>query len=102
MTDYVAWDGKTYRGPPPPGWFQAADGRYWPPERLPKPSMPPPPAHRAGSRSVLNSASGRPHPYLGGLYRLEPPRLGPIGVRLLVLISVTAVVMVVAIVAVGR
>lgn len=27
---YTAWDGSRYLGPPPDGWFLAADNRWWP------------------------------------------------------------------------
>ncbi len=31
MTDtYVAWNGREYPWPPPAGWEQRSDGRYWP------------------------------------------------------------------------
>ncbi len=32
MTDlsYTAWDDKKYQWPPPDGWYQAADGKWWP------------------------------------------------------------------------
>lgn len=30
MTDsYVAWNGKKYSWPPPEGWYEASDGRWW-------------------------------------------------------------------------
>ena len=32
MTDtYTAWDGNSYPWPPPEGWHEAVDGRYWAP-----------------------------------------------------------------------
>ncbi|MEM8922426.1 MAG: hypothetical protein AAGD35_02915 [Actinomycetota bacterium] len=27
---YTAWDGNLYEWPPPDGWYQAADGKWWP------------------------------------------------------------------------
>ncbi len=47
---YVAWDGQTYEGTPPEGWYEASDGRWWPigqgpaaPQAPPAPAAPPPP-----------------------------------------------------------
>ncbi len=48
MTEtYTAWDGKEYSWPPPDGWGQRSDGRYWPAEEAaatPPPAAPPPAA----------------------------------------------------------
>ncbi len=27
---FIAWDGNTYQGQPPAGWYKATDGRWWP------------------------------------------------------------------------
>ena len=27
---YTAWDDNLYAWPPPEGWYQASDGRWWP------------------------------------------------------------------------
>ncbi len=29
-TSYTAWDGNLYEWPPPDGWYEAADGKWWP------------------------------------------------------------------------
>lgn len=48
MTDsYVAWNGENYPWPPPDGWEEKADGRYWPADSAPvldtdRPVSPPP------------------------------------------------------------
>ena len=42
MTDtYTAWDGNSYPWPPPEGWYEAADGRYWAPGTGPSPTNQP-------------------------------------------------------------
>lgn len=33
---YMAWNGQTYPWPPPAGWVQALDGRWWPEEQAPE------------------------------------------------------------------
>lgn len=43
MSSYIAWDGNQYQGSPPPGWYQAADNRWWPVGQGPG-TAPPPPA----------------------------------------------------------
>jgi len=30
---YIAWDGEEYEWPPPVGWVQESDGRWWPNEQ---------------------------------------------------------------------
>ena len=32
MTDvtYTAWDDNQYQWPPPDGWYEATDGKWWP------------------------------------------------------------------------
>ena len=40
---YVAWDGRTYEGTPPEGWYEAPDGRWWPIGQGPAPATAPPP-----------------------------------------------------------
>ena len=38
MTDtYTGWDGKDYPWPPPDGWYEASDGRWWAPGTGPNP-----------------------------------------------------------------
>lgn len=37
---YVAWDGNTYPGNPPEGWYLAQDGRWWSPGTGPGPAAP--------------------------------------------------------------
>lgn len=40
---YVAWDGNTYQGEPPTGWYRApADGRWWPEGSGPQQTVRPP------------------------------------------------------------
>ncbi len=34
---YVAWNGREYPWPPPAGWEQRSDGRYWPVDTSPAP-----------------------------------------------------------------
>lgn len=34
---YTGWDGKSYPWPPPDGWYEAPDGRWWAPGTGPKP-----------------------------------------------------------------
>ena len=44
--EYVAWNGQTYYGIPPDGWYRAGDGRWWPTGTgpvSPTPAMMPPP-----------------------------------------------------------
>ncbi len=40
----MGWDGKYYPNPPPDGWHQASDGRWWAPGTGPKGSLPEPTA----------------------------------------------------------
>ncbi len=42
MTDtYTGWDGKPYPWPPPNGWYEASDGRWWAPGTGPNPPAAP-------------------------------------------------------------
>jgi len=34
-TTYIAWDGNEYEWPPPKGWYQAIDNRWWAPDTGP-------------------------------------------------------------------
>ena len=34
-TTYMAWDGNEYEWPPPKGWYQAIDNRWWAPDTGP-------------------------------------------------------------------
>lgn len=58
MTDtYTGWDGKSYPWPPPEGWYEASDGRWWAPGTGPNPppigaepaATPPPSAMPSGA-----------------------------------------------------
>jgi hypothetical protein len=54
MSDsYTGWDGKTYPWPPPEGWYEASDGRWWAPGTGPNPppETPAPPSHPESSYS---------------------------------------------------
>lgn len=71
MTEtYTAWDGKEYSWPPPDGWVQRSDGRYWPAEEAaaappsaatPPPASTPPPA-AAPPPAVPPPAAPTPQP----------------------------------------
>ncbi len=54
---YVAWDGKTYPAPPPPGWTERIDGRYWPPDYRPAVSTPPPPGATTTAKTAVTTAA---------------------------------------------
>ncbi len=70
---YIGWDGKQYPWPPPEGWYEAIDGRYWAPGTGPNP----PPlgagtpgdaaADPAGTATAGNPAAGAAGaPVIGG------------------------------------
>ncbi len=40
MESFVAWNGLSYAGNPPDGWYLAQDGRWWPESNTPEPSQP--------------------------------------------------------------
>jgi hypothetical protein len=48
-----------------PGWWQASDGRFYPPEATPGSPLPPPPQGHA--------------PYSSGVYGPQYPSMGPVG-----------------------
>ncbi len=45
---YTAWDDKLYQWPPPEGWYQATDGKWWPEGYGPPPEPVSSPADRVG------------------------------------------------------
>lgn len=52
---YVAWNGEPYPWPPPDGWYQADDGRWWAPGSGPDPhrgTAPDAGLHQSGSEAV--------------------------------------------------
>ena len=57
MSEFVAWDGNTYQGSPPDGWYFARDHRWWSPGAGPGPEVPPPapvsPADEKRRRELL-------------------------------------------------
>lgn len=69
MSDtYIGWDGKQYPWPPPDGWYEAIDGRYWapgtgpnpPPQgagTAPEPTADPPAATDPGATTVAGGAT---------------------------------------------
>ncbi len=98
MTVYVAWDGNEYPAPPPEGWYQAADGRWWPEGYGPGPAAEP--------STVAEDLLHRDHPVEDPIPASTPAASGPVGVesapaprRLLVIIAAAAIVMVGAVVA---
>lgn len=58
---YVAWNGKSYPSPPPEGWYEASDGRWWAPGTGPNPpgqaatAIPQPAARQAALAQRPNS-----------------------------------------------
>jgi hypothetical protein len=78
MNQFVAWNGETYQGQPPEGWYLAADGRWWAPGSGPKPpppaAPPPPPAQamttppaQAMTTTADSSSSGWQVPLIGAI-----------------------------------
>ncbi len=59
-TTYLAWNGQSYPWPPPDGWYEASDGRWWAPGTGPNPPSPSTGAdgvdkgRRAGPRSAVD------------------------------------------------
>lgn len=56
---YVAWNGQHYAWPPPEGWYEATDGRWWAPGTGPGPAVAAPPP---GSPDPGPSSPGSAHP----------------------------------------
>ena len=63
---FVAHDGKQYQGPPPAGWWQANDGRWYPPQAAQQPPTPAPP-----------TPTGPPTPQPGATNGQQPMYPGP-------------------------
>lgn len=57
---YTGWDGKSYPWPPPDGWYEASDGRWWAPGTGPNP----PGAPAAPGVAAAPSPAGAPDPGL--------------------------------------
>lgn len=74
---YTAWNGDEYPWPPPEGWEQKSDGRYWPADRGPDPTpaapAPPPPTDFGAVPPPIPPPSARTMPPPGAL----PPPGGP-------------------------
>ena len=65
MTEtYTGWDGKSYPWPPPDGWYEASDGRWWAPGTGPNP----PPAGDLVGAPGASPQAGDPGPGAGGGY----------------------------------
>lgn len=60
---YVAWNGREYPWPPPNGWEQRSDGRYWPVDQTPAvPAAGFSPQYGPSSASVYALAEDLPPP----------------------------------------
>lgn len=59
---YTAWDDNLYAWPPPEGWYQASDGRWWPAGYGPAERSPASDAPAAEAAAVV-PAAGSPDPY---------------------------------------
>ena len=58
--EYVASDGQRHEGFPPPGYWLAADGRWYAPGQAGPPAAPPPGDVQSGPSAAGPSASGSP------------------------------------------
>ncbi len=68
---YVAWNGREYPWPPPTGWEQRSDGRYWPVDQTPAvPTTGFTPQYGPSSASVYALPEDLPPP-------LAADRIGP-------------------------
>ncbi len=71
-TSYTAWDDKLYQWPPPDGWYEASDGKWWPEGYGPGPvgaeaeSEPSPSAHDGDDQGQGGTASGDDLAPVGG------------------------------------
>jgi hypothetical protein len=55
---YTAWDDKQYVWPPPEGWYQAADQKWWPEGYGPPPEAAEAPAEVADAADSIDDAAG--------------------------------------------
>lgn len=58
---YIGWDGKEYPWPPPEGWHEAIDGRWWAPGTGPNP-----PPQGAGTAAAADAQAAGSGPIAGG------------------------------------
>ncbi|MEM9891305.1 MAG: hypothetical protein AAF962_10620 [Actinomycetota bacterium] len=66
---YIGWDGKQYPWPPPDGWYEAIDGRYWAPGTGPNP---PPQGAGTGSDVGVDQAAAAGAGAVGGAGAAAP------------------------------
>ncbi len=61
----MAWDGRSYPGPPPEDWYEASDGRWWAPgsgPNPPSPGTPPSPNPAPDTTPTTEAAAGSTTP----------------------------------------
>ncbi len=93
---YTAWDGKEYAWPPPDGWQQRTDGRYWPEATAPTPPAPPSPIPTPPAPVPPAAPHVGPQPFGGPSPTVQPPGSGGTNTGLVVFLVIIAVIVLVA------